>query len=118
MRREFGMGAYAIKSKPKIDNLLKDYDIIILDGLYSWEEYIYLINQFYSLILINIFAEPTIRYERLSKRPIRPLLLTEGRNRDIAELEKLNKVVQSPLQIIRLKITVMIPGIYIKSWTI
>ena len=91
MRREFGMGAYAIKSKPKIDNLLKDYDIIILDGLYSWEEYTYLINQFYKLILINIFAEPTIRYERLSKRPIRPLLLTEGRNRDIAELEKLNK---------------------------
>ena len=91
MRKEFGMGAYAIKSKPKIDNLLKDHDIIILDGLYSWEEYTYLKKEFNNLILIDIYAEPAIRYERLLERPVRPLLEIEARNRDIVELEKLNK---------------------------
>lgn len=91
IRRELGMGAYAIKAKPKIDNLLKKYDVIILDGLYSWEEYTYLKKEFLNLILINVYAEPRVRYKRLSERPIRPVPLADGRNRDIAELEKLNK---------------------------
>lgn len=91
IRRELGMGAYAIKAKPKIDNLLKTYDVIILDGLYSWEEYIYLKREFINLILVNVYAEPTIRYKRLSERPIRPVPLGDARKRDVAELEKLNK---------------------------
>lgn len=91
IRREFGMGAYAIKAKPKIDALLKNHDVIILDGLYSWEEYTYLKKKFVNLILVNIYAEPTVRYKRLFERHVRPVSLTEARNRDIAELEKLNK---------------------------
>jgi dephospho-CoA kinase len=91
MRKELGMGAYAIKSKPKIDELLKNYDVIILDGLYSWEEYVYLKQEFANLILINIYAEPAVRYDRLSKRPIRPLIIADAKSRDSAELEKLNK---------------------------
>lgn len=91
LRKEFGMGAYAIKSKSKIDNLLKNYAVIVLDGLYSWEEYTYLKKEFPKLVLINIYAEPTIRYERLSKRSVRPLLIADVKSRDVAELEKLNK---------------------------
>jgi dephospho-CoA kinase len=91
MRKDFGMGAYAIKAKPKIDELIKNNNVIILDGLYSWEEYIYLKKEFDNLILINIYAEPAIRYQRLSKRPIRPLLISDAKSRDSAELEKLNK---------------------------
>ncbi len=44
IRKEMGMGAYAILIKPKIDMLLINNDFIVLDGLYSWEEYIYLKN--------------------------------------------------------------------------
>jgi len=91
MRNEFGMGAYAIKSKPNIDALLGESDVVIVDGLYSWEEYTYLKKEFENLILVNIFAEPTIRYERLSKRAVRPLLIEDAKSRDIAELENLNK---------------------------
>lgn len=91
IRCELGMGAYAIKSKPKIKALLEKSDIVAIDGLYSWEEYSLLKKELPFLILIHIFAEPTKRYERLSKRMIRPVPVEKCRERDIAELEKLNK---------------------------
>lgn len=91
IRKEFGMGAYAIKAKPKIDELLSTQDIIVLDGLYSWEEYVYLKKYFSFLKLILIYAEPEIRYKRLSQRVIRKILLSESRDRDIREIEKLSK---------------------------
>lgn len=91
IRHDFGMAAYAIKAKPKIDALVKTKNTIILDGLYSWEEYIYLKKEFDNLVLINVYAEPTIRYERLAGRIVRPVSMSDSRKRDIAELEKLNK---------------------------
>lgn len=91
IRQELGMGAYAIKAKPKIDALLETHDIIAIDGLYSWEEYTYLKQQFPFLTLIHIYAQPNKRYERLSQRPIRPVPLEKCYTRDVAELEKLNK---------------------------
>lgn len=91
IRKELGMEAYAIKARPKIEEVLQRHTVIIIDGLYSWEEYIFLKKQFSNLILIHIFAEPKVRYQRLSQRPIRPLSQEESRQRDIAELEKLNK---------------------------
>ena len=91
LRLELGMAAYAIKMKPRIENLLKEHDVIALDGLYSWEEYVFLKKEFHGFLLVHIFAEPQKRYERLSERAVRPLSLKEARERDIAELEKLNK---------------------------
>lgn len=91
LREELGMGAYAIKAKPRIDALLKENDLVAIDGLYSWEEYIYLKEFFPSLTLVNIFAEPPVRYKRLSERSIRPVSLDKAYSRDVNELEKLNK---------------------------
>lgn len=91
LRRELGMAAYAIKSKPKIESLLQDHDTIGIDGLYSWEEYVLLKKEYPDLTLIHIFAEPPKRYERLSEREIRPVPFEKSRDRDIAELEQLNK---------------------------
>lgn len=91
IRKEFGMGAYAIKAKPKIDELLSTQNVIALDGLYSWEEYTYLKGYFPFLKLILIYAEPEVRYKRLSQRAIRPILFGESRDRDIREIENLNK---------------------------
>ncbi|HYM65611.1 MAG TPA: AAA family ATPase [Candidatus Sulfotelmatobacter sp.] len=91
LRQEFGMEAFAVKAKPKLDELIKNHEIVVIDGLYSWEEYVYLKKYFNFLKLILIYAEPKIRYERLSKRKIRPISLKDSYVRDVREIEKLNK---------------------------
>lgn len=91
IRQTLGMDAYAQKAQPKIEKLLETNKVIALDGLYSWEEYVYLKKLFPQLVLVHIYAEPKIRYERLAKREIRPFTPDEARTRDIAEIEKLHK---------------------------
>ena len=91
LRKELGMAAYAVKIKPRIDKIIKENKVIILDGLYSWEEYVYLKKIFPELSLLCIYAQPAIRYQRLIKRNHRRRDLKEARSRDIAELENLNK---------------------------
>lgn len=91
LRVEFGMAAYAIQSKPKIDAALAKNKIVAIDGLYSWEEYLYLKQQYNNLILMAVVTDAKKRYTRLSNREIRPLSHEEAQLRDIAEIEKLNK---------------------------
>lgn len=91
IRKELGMAAYAIKAEPRIHEILQKGNIVAIDGLYSWEEYKYLKERFPELKVIFIYAEPKIRYERLAKRPIRPLTPDEAKSRDVAEIEKLHK---------------------------
>lgn len=92
LRKELGMSAYAVKILPRIEKeITKGAKLIVLDGLYSWEEYIVLLKKFPDLILLCIYASPKIRYRRLSKRPIRSLTTGQSKKRDWQELEKLNK---------------------------
>lgn len=91
IRKELGMAAYAIRIKPRIDKETEKNNIVILDGLYSGEEYTYLKKKFPDIILLCIHASPKIRYERLSRRETRGIDAETARKRDIAELEKLNK---------------------------
>lgn len=91
LRRKYGMAAYAILSKPKIDFFLPKSSVI-LDGLYSWEEYLVL-KSYYGeeLAVLAVWASPLTRYKRLAGRKIRPLTLDEASARDKAEIENLNK---------------------------
>jgi dephospho-CoA kinase len=91
IRRESGMGAYAVRAESKINTLLANNDVIVIDGLYSWEEYTYLKEKFPGLTLVHVYTEPKVRYERLSQRNVRPVPIEECYLRDVAELEKLNK---------------------------
>lgn len=91
IRKELGMAAYAIKAKPLIDKLLSSNNFIAIDGLYSWEEYLYLKKEFPNLILIHVYAEPSKRYKRLSERSIRPVPLEKCYERDVLEIENLDK---------------------------
>lgn len=98
LRQELGMAAYAIKIEPRIKETFRSGSsfrsgtkCIILDGLYSWEEYLYLKEKFPELKLLGIYARPAIRRQRLSKRPIRPLDEQQAKARDLAELNNLNK---------------------------
>jgi dephospho-CoA kinase len=91
LRKEHGMAAYALLNLSRIDLALKQQDVVI-DGLYSWEEYILLKNYFdASLTTMAVWSSPQTRYARLTSRDDRPLTIDEATSRDRAEVEKLNK---------------------------
>jgi dephospho-CoA kinase len=91
LRQQMGMHAYAEKSLPKITHLLENHSVTVLDGLYSWEEYRFLQEKGFSVVVVHVYTEKHIRYKRLANRAVRPLTKQEAFARDIAEVEKLNK---------------------------
>lgn len=91
LRAELGMAAMAIKIEPRIQKALEESNIVVLDGLYSWEEYVHLEEKFPSIELLCIYARPETRYNRLANRVVRSLGRKEAQSRDVAEIEKLNK---------------------------
>jgi dephospho-CoA kinase len=91
LRVEHGKTVYAKLSMPKIDAFLKSAHVII-DGLYSWEEYLALRDKYAdNLTLVLVHSSPGARYTRLAKRQIRPLTKEEAIGRDAAEIENINK---------------------------
>lgn len=72
LRREHGMGVMAILSLPKIDELLSASSVVI-DDLYSWEEYKILKEKYENnLIIVAVYCSPSIRYQRLTTRHFNP----------------------------------------------
>ncbi len=91
LRKEFGMGAMAVKSLLVIEEFMKQSNVVI-ESLYSWEEFKILKDKFGDAFkLITIYTTKELRYERLLKRPFRPLTNEESKSRDISEIEKLDK---------------------------
>ena len=91
LRKEFGMGAMAVKSLHLIEEFIKNNNVVV-ESLYSWEEFKILKEKFgESFKLLTIYTTKALRYERLSKRPVRPLAYEESVNRDISEIERLDK---------------------------
>lgn len=91
IRAKSGMAAYAIRSIPRIDEARRAGPVVA-DGMYSWEEYLELKKRYGgSLVVIAVFAPPSLRYERLRSRKVRPLTIEEAMLRDRAEIEELNK---------------------------
>ena len=91
LRKEHGMEAYAKLNLPRIDSAVKHSDVII-DGLYSWEEYTFLKAHYgENFYVVAVWASPGARYARLTSRPNRRLTLEEAANRDRAEIENINK---------------------------
>ncbi|MFC2134535.1 AAA family ATPase [Bacteroidota bacterium] len=100
VRKKHGMGAYAILNIPKIDNFLKEGNVVG-DGLYSWSEYKILKEKYGGqLTVIAVYAPPKLRYERLSQRTLaredtdlrhRPATQEQARKRDFAEIENIEK---------------------------
>jgi len=91
LRETYGMAAYAMLNLTKLDVALKSGPVVI-DGLYSWEEYTTL-KEYYSarFLVTAVWASPEVRYGRLAVRPIRPLTGSEAFSRDQAEIIRLNK---------------------------
>ena len=89
LRKELGMGAYAKVLLPRILELSKDYDVV-LDGLYSWSE-LKILEEEFDMRTIAIVCDKNLRYDRLSKRDIRPFNNEEAKKRDITEIENIEK---------------------------
>jgi dephospho-CoA kinase len=91
LRQEHGMSAYARLNQPRIDSALKHSDVVI-DGLYSWEEYTYLKGYYKEeFCVVAVWASPQTRYARLTSRLNRGLTVEEAASRDRAEVENINK---------------------------
>ena len=91
LRKEHGMSAYAKLNLSRIDEALKHSDVVV-DGLYSWEEYTFL-KTYYGedFYVVALWASPKTRYTRLTSRLDRHLTLEEAASRDRAEVENINK---------------------------
>jgi dephospho-CoA kinase len=91
LRKKHGMAAYAKLNLPRIDSSLKSSNVVV-DGLYSWEEYI-LLKEYYGgrFTTVAVWASPATRHERLAHRVERPLTLEEAADRDKSEIENINK---------------------------
>ncbi len=90
LRADHGMAAYAKLNIPKIEACLKQGDVII-DGLYSWEEYLLLGEHFSALEVVAVYAPPKTRYQRLAIRKERPLNEQEVRSREISQIENVHQ---------------------------
>ena len=91
LREEHGMDAYAKLNLPRIDEALKQSDVVV-DGLYSWEEYLVFKNYYGdNFCVIAVWSSPKTRHARLGVREKRGLAPAEAVSRDRAEIENLNK---------------------------
>lgn len=98
LRSKHGMAAFAKLNFSKID---ENSGNIVIDGLYSWEEYLAFKEKYLNFITLAIFASPATRHARLVSRAnrhgvdpnlkFRSFTKDEAKSRDAAEIEKLNK---------------------------
>ncbi len=91
LREKRGLLCLAEEVVKKIKSL-KEEKIILVESLYSWEEYLYFKKFFGSQFeTIAVHACPKVRYGRLSQRPVRPLSPEESESRDYAQIENLHQ---------------------------
>lgn len=86
LRKKYGMEAMAVLNEKKIRDALEKSMIMLIDGLRSWEEYLYLKKNFPSvrIYLLAVHADKQIRHERSARRKYRSHVF--GEQRDIDEL--------------------------------
>jgi dephospho-CoA kinase len=90
LRKDLGMGAYATVLLDDIKESLKNSNVV-LDGVYSWSELKILNDEFDNLDVLAVVADKDIRYERLANRIVRPFTNEEAKQRDISEIEDIEK---------------------------
>ena len=91
LRREMGLGAYAIILYPEILEA-SEKGPVVLDGLYSWSELKYLRERLGDrLTVVAVVTGAGTRRARLATRTVRPLTAAEMDSRDTSEIENLEK---------------------------
>jgi len=90
LKEKYGLGYCANILLPEIIESIKNYPTVI-ESLYSWSEYKYLKTNITDLYVLNVYATKNIRYGRIAKRSSRSLVLEQIMQRDISEIENLDK---------------------------
>lgn len=92
LRRQHGMDIIARRGYPKMSGHVNNGENVVIDGLYSFSEYEYLKSRIEErLVLLALHSPKALRNERLSKRAVRPLSLSEIDERDVFEIKNLEK---------------------------
>jgi len=86
LRKKYGLDAFAKLNEKKIAQALEKNPIVVIDGLRSWEEYLYLKKAFkgVKIYLVALYANKELRYQRTRRRKKRTKLY--GKERDVNEL--------------------------------
>ncbi len=86
LREKHGMEAIAVLNEQKIKDALEKNLIVVIDGMRSWEEYLYLKKKFQDVktYILCLYADKQVRYRRLSERKDREGFY--GEERDMNEL--------------------------------
>ena len=92
LRAEHGMGVMAKLSLPKVRAALETSDGVLIESLYSWEEYL-TVKAAYGdeFKFLAVYAAPSVRYARLAQRAQRSLTLLQAQERDYSQLTTLNQ---------------------------
>lgn len=90
LRAKYGKEAMVVLNEEKIEESFKKNNIVVIEGMRSFEEYLYLKKKFPNkkIFLLCIYADKEIRWQRIKKRKTRSDLKGEGR--DLHELINLN----------------------------
>ena len=93
LREDFGKDIIVNKIIDQIQNLIKSgQKRIIADGLYTWTEYKILKKHFPTELKVIALVPPkNLRHKRISSRPERAMTLAEINDRDLNEIEVLEK---------------------------
>lgn len=92
LRAEHGNGALALLALPTIKSMLAEGKNVLVDAVFAPEEYAILKDCSAECVtrLVAIRAPFDVRVRRLHSRAVRPLTEQELRDRDSAELQRLN----------------------------
>ncbi len=86
LRTKHGFEAMAVLSRGKVEKALEKQNMIVIEGMRSWEEYEYMRREFpnVKIFVVAIYADKPLRYQRVVERNYRSKLA--GADRDINEL--------------------------------
>lgn len=96
LRQKYGMAAFAILSLPKVKEYYNVGHNVVIESLYSWDEYLKIKQEFGDKFqVIAVHAAPEIRYARVVNRTEvknsveRQFTLADVQSRDKAQIENL-----------------------------
>ncbi len=86
LRDKYGYEAMAVLSKKELEKQMKKHNLVVIEGMRSWEEYQYLKKQFPKarIYILAMYADKPKRYDRISNRKDRAGL--GGEERDLDEM--------------------------------
>ena len=92
LRNQHGPAVMAKLAQDTINSYLTSGSNVIIDGLYSFSEYLYLKEKFgRQLYMIAVHTAKHIRYQRLGTREVRPLTPQQVDQRDFNEIKNIEK---------------------------